>query len=70
VRLPNGDTMESSHTGQLDIPKFNAAASKAHVSTAWPIILYYQLDSHMTNATHSLSSKTQSQSTIPETPKF
>jgi hypothetical protein len=31
VRLPNGATMESSHTADLDIPKLNAAASKAHV---------------------------------------
>jgi hypothetical protein len=31
VRLPNGATMESSHTDDLDIPKLNAAASKAHV---------------------------------------
>jgi hypothetical protein len=31
VRLPNGATMESSHTAKLDIPKLNAAASKAHV---------------------------------------
>jgi hypothetical protein len=31
VRLPNGDTMESSHTAELDIPKLNAAASKSHV---------------------------------------
>jgi hypothetical protein len=31
VRLPNGATMESSHTAKLDIPEFNAAASKAHV---------------------------------------
>jgi hypothetical protein len=31
VRLPNGDTMESSHTADLDIPELNAAASKAHV---------------------------------------
>jgi hypothetical protein len=31
VRLPNGATMESSHTAELDIPKFNADASKAHV---------------------------------------
>jgi hypothetical protein len=31
VRLPNGATMESSHTAELDIPEFNAAASKAHV---------------------------------------
>jgi hypothetical protein len=30
VRLPNGATMESSHTAELDIPEFNAAASKAH----------------------------------------
>jgi hypothetical protein len=30
VRLPNGATMESSHTADLDIPKLNAAASKAH----------------------------------------
>jgi hypothetical protein len=32
VRLPNGAIMESSHTADLDIPKLNAAASKAHVS--------------------------------------
>jgi hypothetical protein len=31
VRLPNGATMESSHTAELDIPGLNAAASKAHV---------------------------------------
>jgi hypothetical protein len=31
VRLPNGATMESSHTADLDIPEFNDAASKAHV---------------------------------------
>jgi hypothetical protein len=31
VRLPNGATMESSHTSDLDIPKLNAASSKAHV---------------------------------------
>jgi hypothetical protein len=32
VRLPNGATMESSHTADLDIPGLNTAASKAHVS--------------------------------------
>jgi hypothetical protein len=32
VRLPNGATMDSSHTAELDIPELNAAASKAHVS--------------------------------------
>jgi hypothetical protein len=31
VRLPNGATIESSHTAGLDIPELNAAASKAHV---------------------------------------
>jgi hypothetical protein len=31
VRLPNGATMESSHTADLDIPGLNTAASKAHV---------------------------------------
>jgi hypothetical protein len=31
VRLPNGATMESSHTADLDIPELNAADSKAHV---------------------------------------
>jgi hypothetical protein len=31
VRLPNGATMESSHTVEFDIPELNAAASKAHV---------------------------------------
>jgi hypothetical protein len=32
VRLPNGATMESSHTAALDIPELNNAASIAHVS--------------------------------------
>jgi hypothetical protein len=31
VRLPNGATMESSHTADLDIPRLTTAASKAHV---------------------------------------
>jgi hypothetical protein len=31
VRLPNGATMESSHTAQLNIAHLNAAASLAHV---------------------------------------
>jgi hypothetical protein len=31
VRLPNGATMESSHTADLDIPELNAAASKVHI---------------------------------------
>jgi hypothetical protein len=31
VRLPNGATMKSSHTADLNIPELNAAASKAHV---------------------------------------
>jgi hypothetical protein len=31
VRLPNGATMESSHTAQLNIPHLNSAASLAHV---------------------------------------
>jgi hypothetical protein len=30
VRLPNGTTMESSHTADLDIHELNTAASKAH----------------------------------------
>jgi hypothetical protein len=35
VRLPNGATMEFSHTADLDIPELNDAASKAHVSLDW-----------------------------------
>jgi hypothetical protein len=31
VRLPNGATMESSHTAELNIPELNAATSKVHV---------------------------------------
>jgi hypothetical protein len=31
VRLPNGATMESSHTAEFNIPELNSAASKAHV---------------------------------------
>jgi hypothetical protein len=40
VRLPNGATMESSHTADLDIPELNAAASKAHV---FPRMAYHSL---------------------------
>jgi hypothetical protein len=36
VRLPNGSTMESSHTAELDIQELNAAASKAHVFPGIP----------------------------------
>jgi hypothetical protein len=32
VRLPNGATMESSHTAALNIPELNKAASIAHIS--------------------------------------
>jgi hypothetical protein len=31
VRLPNGATMESSHTAELNISELNGVASKAHV---------------------------------------
>jgi hypothetical protein len=31
VRLPNGETMESSQTADLDIPELNVAASKSYV---------------------------------------
>jgi hypothetical protein len=31
VRLPNGATMESSHTAELNIPELNASASIAHI---------------------------------------
>jgi hypothetical protein len=31
VRLPNGSTMVSSHTAELDTPELNATAFKAHV---------------------------------------
>jgi hypothetical protein len=40
VRLPNGATMESSHTAELDIPELNASASKAHV---FPAIAHHSL---------------------------
>jgi hypothetical protein len=31
VCLPNGDTMDSTHTASLDIPELSQAASIAHV---------------------------------------
>jgi hypothetical protein len=31
VRLPNGDTMESTHTASLDIPELREAVSVSHV---------------------------------------
>jgi hypothetical protein len=41
VRRPNGATMESSHTADLDIPELNAAAFKAHFL---PGIVTFQQD--------------------------
>jgi hypothetical protein len=40
VRFPNGATMESSHSADLDIPGLNAAASKAYV---FPGIAHHSL---------------------------
>jgi hypothetical protein len=40
VRLPNGATMESSHTADLDIPELNDAASEAHV---FPVMAHHSL---------------------------
>jgi hypothetical protein len=40
VHLPNGATMESSHTAELDITELNAAASKAHV---FPVMANHSL---------------------------
>jgi hypothetical protein len=34
VRLPNGDTMDSSHKAALDIPELSESASVAHVFPA------------------------------------
>jgi hypothetical protein len=34
VRLPNGETMDSTHTAYLDIPELVEAASVAHVFPA------------------------------------
>jgi hypothetical protein len=51
VRLPNGATMESSHTAELDIPELNAAAFKAHVFLGKSTTLYFQSDSYATKAT-------------------
>jgi hypothetical protein len=34
VRLPNGQTMESTHTAFLDIPELSKAASAAHIFPA------------------------------------
>jgi hypothetical protein len=42
VRLPNGYTMESSHTAELNIPHLNTAVSIALVPLEWPTILYFQ----------------------------
>jgi hypothetical protein len=40
VRLPNGATMDSSHTAELDIPEFNVAAYKSHV---FPVMANHSL---------------------------
>jgi hypothetical protein len=47
--------MELSHTAALDIPELNKAASIAHVSLGWKIILYFLLGNFATRDTHSLS---------------
>jgi hypothetical protein len=40
VRLPNGDTMESSHTAELNIPHLNGTASIAYV---FPVMANHSL---------------------------
>jgi hypothetical protein len=65
VRLTNGTTMESSHTAELDIPEFNAAASKSHISpgiTNHSLLSVGQLCDEGYTVTFKLA--------IPETPKF
>jgi hypothetical protein len=42
VCLPNGATMESTHTAPLDIPELDKAASIAHIFRAWQTIPYFQ----------------------------
>jgi hypothetical protein len=51
VRLPNGATMESSHTGDLGIPELNAAVSNAYSPLELHITIYFQFASCTTKAT-------------------
>jgi hypothetical protein len=51
IRLPNGATMESSHTAELNIPELNAAASISHVSLEWLTSIYFQLGNYATRDT-------------------
>jgi hypothetical protein len=51
VRLPNGATMESYHTAELNIPQLNAVESIVHVSLEWPTIPYFQSENFATKAT-------------------
>jgi hypothetical protein len=43
--------MESSHTGELDIPELNAATSKANIFQEWPIIPFHRLVIYAMKAT-------------------
>jgi hypothetical protein len=51
VRLPNGATMDSPHTAELNTAELKNAASVAHVPLEWPTILYFWLDKYATWAT-------------------
>jgi hypothetical protein len=51
VHLPNGATLESYHTAELDILELNAAASKAHFPQEWPTTPFFQSDSYATKDT-------------------
>jgi hypothetical protein len=70
VRLPNGSTMESTHTSALDIPELKKAAYSVHVSQEWITIIYFQLVYFATRATLSPSGLNRSQFSIHRAFKF
>jgi hypothetical protein len=59
-RLPNGATMDSTHTASLDIPELSATAAVAHVFPAATTNHSFQLDNYAMKGTLSLLQLTTS----------
>jgi hypothetical protein len=66
VRLPNGATVESPHTAELNTPLH----PKRMFSPEWSTILYFHSDNYAMKDTQLLSRTPQSQLAIPGSFKF
>jgi hypothetical protein len=70
VRLPNGATMESTHTAALNIPELKKLHPLQMFSLEWRTILYFLLANFEMRDIQSLSGTNRSQFTIRRNFKF